>query len=172
MDKFFLALIAGVLIGLAGILGLMVRDHYRVPTIVHEEIITTPAVHPGEYIKVRIVAERLRNDCTIHIEKIIHDGENARMDGQDEHFEAQPGPLGLNKPFLEKVLVPHHAAPGEGFYRAIRSYWCNPLEKYLRWARVIRTDDHPFRIVPRGRNLPSGSGFFAPSVRQSGARGP
>lgn len=148
MDKVALVILAVIAVGFSAALGYWYQDRVPPTKIISEEV-WNRAVRPGEFLYLDVVVERTRNDCRVHVERIIFDGIGARIPLPDEDFGAQPGETGRAASFKEPVFIPNYAAPGEARYRAIRSYWCNPLQRIFDWPVIVRTEDHPFRIVAR-----------------------
>lgn len=148
MDKIIVTILGAIGIAFAGMVGYWYQANDPPTKILREEVINH-AVNPGTTLFLEIVTDRSRNDCKIHVERMIFDGQNTRMALPDEDWEAQPGELGVSRPFREPVFIPHDAAPGNAVYRAIRSYWCNPIQRFFDRPLIVRTDDHAFRIVER-----------------------
>jgi hypothetical protein len=140
------AIISGLMMLMAFLLGYWAQDRSPPVTIKKVEV-GDIAIPPGETLRVRYTVHRHRS-CHVHLEQVIYDGDRTRIAVPDEDFTASPGDIGEDM-FSLAIPIPHSARPGEGVYRGIRSYFCNPLQTWFDWPIVVLTPPTRFTILKK-----------------------
>lgn len=120
----------------AGLLGYWVSDRDPPASLVDVEIIT-PVVHENGVVKVIYKLDRSRY-CRVRVEQVLYDSENIRFPASDLDFAIDPGrqKLGVDKIGMA-VQLPSWFAKGPAIHRAVRAYYCNPLQKFLDWPVLL-----------------------------------
>lgn len=136
-------LIALILLFVSAVLGYWFQDR-EAPTDIKDLHAATQIVKPGGVLKIRYTLER-RKSCHVVVEQLVYDGDGTRMEVLDEDFVSAPGRVGTDT-FALAVPIPITATPGNARYRAIRSYFCNPVHTWFNWPVVVQSKDIMFRI--------------------------
>jgi hypothetical protein len=124
------------------------------PITVISEITETPVVNTGEVLQIRYQINRHRQ-CSLVLEHDIFDGKRIRHRLDTQEFLTSPGPVGPDE-FAIAVDITSSMAGGRATYRSVRSYYCNPLQRWFTWPIVVTPSDIPFIIqeLPSGKPLP------------------
>ncbi len=125
-----------------GTLGMWANDRTP-PTAVISAEPTASSVAPGGILEIEYKVIRTRS-CATKVERMLFDSRRVRHVLTDLEFEAAPGPLGPDK-YTSVLPIPAHFARGEGRYRAVTSYRCNPL--HALWPIPAMTADVSFDVV-------------------------
>jgi hypothetical protein len=126
-------------IGLCGVIGFWGQD--RSPPITVKQETVQVSLQEG-YIRVAYDIERHRQ-CSLTLEQLLYDGQGDRLPIEPVYFPIAPGPTGPDR-FGIKITVPKGFAPGQARYRAIRLYYCNPVQRLLNWPIVLNVPDVEF----------------------------
>ena len=132
-----LSLICSAILAAAGTLAWFAADR-AVPVEVMSSEVLTPRVRPGDKLIIRQRIKYIR-DCAVHVDRALYDRGNSLqpLDQTDvrrewlRDIDYDHPPLGLGKrtiTFEEDVPANFTAGPAE--YRALPSYFCNPLQRY------------------------------------------
>lgn len=138
-------IVAGVFMAVALSLGYWTQDRAE-PVTIMSATIEKDDVKPGEFFRIRYVIKRHRI-CRVHLENVMYDGTRTRFTMPDEDFEQSPGVIGDDN-FAIAVFIPNEASPGPASYRGIRSYYCNPVQKWFDWP-IVLFHMVDFTIIPR-----------------------
>lgn len=136
-------IITFITLSLAATLGYWTQDR-RPPTRIMEVRALTEVVRPGGNVLIYYEVERERG-CHVHVEQIIFDSQRRRIAAPDEDYTGAPGPARQDT-FALSVSIPTNVSEGTARYRAIRSYYCNPIHRWFDWPIVVVTPDITFTI--------------------------
>lgn len=114
------------------------------PVIVVDERVETPAVSHGQQLRVRYVIER-KKTCQVYLEQMVFDSQRGRFIMETQDYLSEP--LGRDE-FAVVLNVPYQMTTGPARYRAARSYFCNPVQRFLNWPITITQPDIGFEVVP------------------------
>lgn len=129
-----MVMLAGILF--AGLLGYWVSDRDPPAKLIDVQTIT-PVVHDNGVVKVIYKLERTRY-CRVRVEQVLYDSENIRFPALDLDFAIDPGrqKMGVDAIGMA-VKIPEWFAKGPAIHRAVRAYYCNPLQKFLDWPVLL-----------------------------------
>jgi len=138
-----LVMIAGIL--LSGMLGYWVTDRDPPAKLVSARVLT-PVIHEGGVVKVIYVLDRNRY-CRVRVEQVLYDSENIRHPALDLDFAIDPGRQKMGTDSIGMaVKIPEWFAKGPAIHRAVRAYYCNPLQKFLDWPVILAGPDMEFSV--------------------------
>lgn len=130
---------------LAGIVGYWSQDR-EVPAKLVDHRILTPVITDGGVVKVIYVLERSKA-CRVRVEQVVYDSENVRFPASDLDFAIDPGRQKLGRDTIGMaVQIPPWFARGPAIHRAVRAYYCNPLQKLLDWPVILIGPDVEFKV--------------------------
>ena len=144
------AVVLSLLAFFSGMIGLWSADR-NPPTIQLEERVLNPTLAAGEPLRIYYKVRRDDN-CRVRLEQLLFDHNLTRHRIPDEDYQAAPGPIGIED-FVILVDVPRRFAQGEGRYRAIRTYRCNPIHNLF--PIVVISRDVTFTVVGTQEARPS-----------------
>lgn len=144
----------------SGIAGVMVSDR-QLPVTVLSRRVLTPEVEPGGVLRIAYSIERSKA-CRTLAERLIIDADGTRHILPDLDFEALGNPG--SDDFVSQVGVPINAAPGPAKFRAVTSYACNPVQRFI-WPITVVAPDQNFVILK-----PKGSAALPPTLRERASR--
>ena len=136
-------IIAGLALLISATLGYWVQDRDAPIDIKELRILNNP-VPMGGVAKMAYVIER-RKTCHVVIEQLLYDHENVRTELPDEDFVSEV--VGTDR-FAIGFKVPDTVEPGEMRYRAIRSYYCNPIHFWFNWPVSVVSPEVKFNVLP------------------------
>lgn len=125
----------GAIAFLAGMLGLWVADR-EVPVTGIQSIVTNKDVAPGQIVRVRITAYRIRS-CRTIIERYIQDSTQTRFVFPDIDY-LNPGPPGHVESFIE-LHLPQRINEGLALIKTNAAWECNPVHRI--WPIIDRQPD-------------------------------
>lgn len=128
----------------SGVLGYWAQERDEPIQILREEIENLD-VHPGEILRVRYEIIRKKN-CSVRLEQVLFDAQRTRFILPENEYTAAPGGVGEDT-FVIPVEVPEKMGAGRASYRAVRSYICNPLQRFLNWPVIVVAQDVSFNVT-------------------------
>lgn len=138
-------LVLGVIV--AGTLGYWIQDR-DIPAKIVEYRVVTPRVEQGGVVKIIYVLERVKY-CKVHVEQVIYDHQNIRYPGPDLDFAIDPGRQKMGRDEVGMATkLPDWFSPGTAIHRAVRAYYCNPLQRVIDWPVVLIGPDLEFEVTP------------------------
>lgn len=115
------------------------------PTDMIERIVETPQVPQGGTLRVRAVFVPTKN-CQIHADRFLIDRTDAIFPIlPPTDFAAGNAAIGLEESYVTRVHIPKEMALGPATYRAITTYWCNPIHHI--WPITREPQDVRFEVV-------------------------
>lgn len=138
-----LALVSSSIIAVAGTLAWWAADRALPVEVLSSEVLT-PRVRPGDKL---IIRQRVlyKRDCAAHVDRALFDSFTHRAFLPDVDYIYPPLGLGTKTITFEEE-VPAIFKTGDGEYRALPSYSCNPLQKYY-WPITRPETILRFKIV-------------------------
>jgi hypothetical protein len=125
-----------------GTLGMFIADRAP-PTTVYNAEPEDQHVIPGGTLRIKYSVYRTRS-CATSVERMLYDSKRVRYILEDLEFKASPGPLGPDG-YTSIIPIPAHFARGEGRYRALTTYRCNPIHSL--WPISVLTADVTFDVT-------------------------
>lgn len=129
---------------ISGILGYWAQDR-RSPVEIKSVKVENHIVAPGEFLKIKLTVDR-NKDCALHREKIYLDGHRTLFSAPDDDFISSVGPLGRDV-YGIAIPISTAASEGEGILRIYSSYYCNPLQKLMKWPIPVYLPEQTFKIL-------------------------
>lgn len=110
------------------------------PITVKEETVSVQSTQST----IRISYEIFRcRQCSLILEQLLYDGQGDRLPIAPVRFPVAPGPPGPDR-FGIKIEIPPGFVEGRARYRAIRLYYCNPVQRLLDWPIILNSPDVEF----------------------------
>lgn len=143
---------------ISGTLGFYVIDRDPPTVLLRTEVMFKP-VRPGDDLRIKYHVTRFRS-CEALIDRTLFDADSVRVVLDDLAFSGAPGPLGESS-YVAVIPLPRNFAQGQGQYRVVTRYVCNPLHRLWPiivenppvWFEVggepIPPTQMPFETVPR-----------------------
>jgi hypothetical protein len=131
---FFVASL-GAIAFVFGMLGLWVADR-DIPVVGIQSMVVNSDVGPGQIIRVKVNAYRIRS-CRTLVERFIEDSTTTRFSFPDIDY-INPGPPGHIETFIE-LLIPQRVNNGVAIIKTNASWECNPVHRI--WPIMDRQPD-------------------------------
>lgn len=135
-------IIASLALIISGTLGYWVQDR-EPPVDIKELKILVDPVKIGGVAKMAYWIQR-RKTCHVVIEQLLYDKDNVRTELPDEDFIAE---VVGNDRFAIGFKVPDTVEPGPMRYRAVRSYYCNPVHFWFSWPVTVVSPEVNFTAI-------------------------
>jgi hypothetical protein len=127
----------------SGVVGYWVIDRQPPTDFIGMQVVEDESVTPGGRLKVEYKVNRRKN-CAVTLEQVLFDAKKVRYILPEQKYTIEPGSNGPEE-FVLAVPIPDKFAVGEGRFRAIRSYVCNPIQAWF-WPLVVQQPDVYFDV--------------------------
>lgn len=109
------------------------------------DIAPVPAVS-GEDIYITFHVESHRNSCGAGLVYREFKEASGKLHVYDPILRSR-APILQDGKFTRIAELPFNLAPGQVMYRGNGCYFCNPLQRWLRWPICVPTPEVPFTVV-------------------------
>ena len=141
------SLLAAAALTFAAVTGYWAQDRDAPVRFVNIAIDPKP-VSPGKIMLVHYDIVR-KKTCQVKLEQVLFDSQRVRYVLSELSYVADPG-FGGSDRFAIPIQLPYVINPGMAHYRAVRIYYCNPLQRWLQWPIIVEVPDVPFEGASNG----------------------